>query len=168
MVVRFLCGVCIVLSAFLFGVEKRSRMAGRVKGLELIRNYFRSVKQYISHVGMSLDDIACEIDHGADTSQFSRILREKTRYSDFATSFSDTLGSMMDSLCLTEEDAAMLCSVAGRIGGMDTEGAVETLALADEQLAFLIDSAKAKCETEGRLAVALWLSFGTVAALILI
>ena len=165
---RLVCGVFLVVCACLIGFEKRSRLYVRLRSLEMLRDYFRSVRGYISHVGMSLDDIAYEIDKGMSRSNFSQIIREKTHHNGFSTAFADAVHTLKNSLCITADDQALLCSFAERIGGLDRDGAVETLQLADEQLISLIDSVKTKCETDGKIYVAFGLSCGIVAALMLL
>lgn len=165
---RLVCGTLIVLCSCFIAFEKRSRLYIRVQSLEMIRDYFRNVRLYISHVGMSLDDIAFEIDRGVNRTKFSRIIREKTQHDNFSTSFSDTVHSLKGILCITSDDDAMLCSFAKRIGLLDREGALELLQLADEQLSSVIGSAVNKCKTDGKIYIALGLSCGIVAALMLL
>ena len=75
---------------------------------------------------------------------------------------------MKNALSLAEDDVLLLCSISKRIGGLDLEGAVSSLDLADEQLSSVIDSAKEKCETDGKIYAVLGLSFGIALALMLL
>ena len=165
---RLICGGILVICSCLAGFEKRSRLSVRLRGLAVIRDYFRNVKLYISHAGMSLDDIAYEIDRSVSRSQFSRIIRENTQHSDFASSFAAAISSLKNEWRMLPQEEALVCSLAGKIGGMDRDGAVELLELADEQISSLMDSVKRKYDTDGKLYVVLGLAFGIVAALLLI
>ena len=158
----------VVICPFLIGLEMRSRLRVRIRSLEMLRDYFRSVRRYISYVGMSLDDIAYEIDRGADKSKISLIIREKTRQTDFATSFSDAMDALHSALCITADDQELLGSIARGIGGLDREGALDYLQLADEQISSVVECARARCETDGKIYVALGISGGIVAALMLL
>ena len=143
-------------------------MLTRAESLAFFREYFRSVRSYILHTGMSLDDISDILGKAADSREFCRFLREETRHSSYSASFSAALGRWRSSLCLTEGDVQMLCSTAGNIGTSDTDHALDVLLLADEQLSELLNAAQSKALTDGRLYVVLSVSSGAVAALLLL
>lgn len=163
----FWCAVIVSCGCF-FGLELRRRLYIRLRSLEMFRGYFRTVRAYISHFGMSLCAIADEIDKGGNTSKFSLILREKLQHSDFPAAFSNTLDEVKNSLSLYDDDVALLVSIANRMGGLDLDSAVSSLNLADEQLSSVIDSAKDKCETDGKIYAVLGLSCGIAVALLLL
>lgn len=161
----FFCAVIFLSSSFI-GLEFRRRMFIRLRGLNYFRQYFRSVRAYVSHVGMSLDDIAYELEGRNNDFAFCDILREKNQFVNFSSAFADTLNVMQKSFCFTDDDCASLCSFVSKIGSSDIDGALEVLDLADEQLAEWIYSAKEKCETEGKICIVLGLSCGAVVALL--
>ena len=164
---RLFCSAVIVSCSALIGLELRRRLFVRVRSLKYFRDYLRSVRSYISYVGMSLDDIASELNSEEVNSEFCSILREKTSYQNFISAFTDTLVITKKSLCITDEDFSLLCSVVNKIGASDIDGAIDSLNIADEQMSALIVSAGKKCETDGKLCVVLPLSCGAVAALLL-
>ena len=165
---RLLCCAVIITCATFIGLELRRSMLTRAESLAFFREYFRSVRSYILHTGMSLDDISDILGKAADSREFCRFLREETRHSSYSASFSAALGRWRSSLCLTEGDVQMLCSTAGNIGTSDTDHALEVLLLADEQLSELLNAAQSKALTDGRLYVVLSVSSGAVAALLLL
>ncbi|MBQ1397383.1 MAG: stage III sporulation protein AB [Clostridia bacterium] len=165
---RLLCCAVIITCATFIGLELRRSMLTRAESLAFFREYFRSVRSYILHTGMSLDDISDILGKAADSREFCRFLREETRHSSYSASFSAALGRWRSSLCLTEGDVQMLCSTAGNIGTSDTDHALDVLLLADEQLSELLNAAQSKALTDGRLYVVLSVSSGAVAALLLL
>ena len=165
---RLLCCAVIITCATFIGLELRRSMLTRAESLAFFREYFRSVRSYILHTGMSLDDISDILGKAADSREFCRFLREETRHSSYSASFSAALGRWRSSLCLTEGDVQMLCSTAGNIGISDTDHALDVLLLADEQLSELLNAAQSKALTDGRLYVVLSVSSGAVAALLLL
>lgn len=165
---RLLCCAVIINCATFIGLELRRSMLTRAESLAFFREYFRSVRSYILHTGMSLDDISDILGKAADSREFCRFLREETRHSSYSASFSAALGRWRSSLCLTEGDVQMLCSTAGNIGTSDTDHALDVLLLADEQLSELLNAAQSKALTDGRLYVVLSVSSGAVAALLLL
>ena len=165
---RLLCCAVIITCATFIGLELRRSMLTRAESLAFFREYFRSVRSYILHTGMSLDDISDILGKAADCREFCRFLREETRHSSYSASFSAALGRWRSSLCLTEGDVQMLCSTAGNIGTSDTDHALDVLLLADEQLSELLNAAQSKALTDGRLYVVLSVSSGAVAALLLL
>lgn len=165
---RLLCCAVIITCATFIGLELRRSMLTRAESLAFFREYFRSVRSYILHTGMSLDDISDILGKAADSREFCRFLREETRHSSYSASFSAALGRWRSSLCLTEGDVQMLCSTAGNIGTSDTDHALDVLLLADEQLSELMNAAQSKALTDGRLYVVLSVSSGAVAALLLL
>ncbi len=165
---RLLCCAVIITCATFIGLELRRSMLTRAESLAFFREYFRSVRSYILHTGMSLDDISDILGKAADSREFCRFLREETRHSNYSASFSAALGRWRSSLCLTEGDVQMLCSTAGNIGTSDTDHALDVLLLADEQLSELLNAAQSKALTDGRLYVVLSVSSGAVAALLLL
>ena len=165
---RLLCCAVIITCATFIGLELRRSMLTRAESLAFFREYFRSVRSYILHTGMSLDDISDILGKAADSREFCRFLREETRHSIYSASFSAALGRWRSSLCLTEGDVQMLCSTAGNIGTSDTDHALDVLLLADEQLSELLNAAQSKALTDGRLYVVLSVSSGAVAALLLL
>ena len=166
--IRVLCCAVVFCCAALTGLELRRRLFVRLRSLQYFREYFRFVRSNISHYGMSLEDIANEHKPGEQLPGFTAILRENTQQQPFASAFADALRVMQTSLGLTEEDRAALCAVVNRIGGADTDGALEVLQAADEQLSERIAGAKEQCETEGKVRVVLALSGGAFAALLLL
>ena len=65
MAFRLFTCVLIVVCGGLTGYELRRRLSIRLRSIEMIRDYLRDVRAYISHTGMSLDDIAISLDNGA-------------------------------------------------------------------------------------------------------
>lgn len=165
---RLFCCSVIVSCSVLFGLSMRHRLFLRLQSLEYFREYFRSVRTYISHVGMSLDEIVLRLDTGDSCRQFSRLLGEKCQQSSFPSAFSDSLLCLKESLCLTDADIHLLSSVADKLSFSDLDGALEYLGLADEQLLSLIESAEMSLKSDGRLYVVLSISCGSVAALLLL
>lgn len=163
---RLICCAVICVCSALVGVELRRRLFARLRALIFLREIFRSVKTYISHFGMSLDDIADELDGREDLAGFCRILRENIRHNHFFPAFSDTLKMTQNTFCISDDDCRFFCSVASRVGSADIDGALAVLSAADEQLGHTIGSAREKCEKDGKLRLVLSLSCGVVAALL--
>ena len=54
---RLFCGLFIVVCSGLIGWELRRRMLIRLRSLEMLREYLKSVRSYVSHTGMNIEDI---------------------------------------------------------------------------------------------------------------
>ena len=161
------CAVIFSCSAFI-GLELRRRLSVRLRSLQFFREYFRSMRSYISHFGMSLDDIANVLNKRENAFAFSAILRDKTQHSGFPLAFTDTLHAVKNAMSLSDEDVSYIGSLVTSVGSSDIDGALEVLCSADERLSELIETARRKCESDGKLCVVLSLSCGAVAALLLL
>ena len=124
------CAVIFSCSAFI-GLELRRRLSVRLRSLQFFREYFRSMRSYISHFGMSLDDIVNVLNKRENAFAFSDILREKTQHSCFPLAFTDTLYAEKNAMSLSDEDVSYIGSLVTSVGSSDIDGALEVLCSAD-------------------------------------
>lgn len=163
----FICGI-IVLCGFLMGLEFRRRLSLRVKGLETLSRFFKDIRSYISHTGMSLSDIVVLLDELPDYAVITSKMCDKIIRSPFDKAFSEALSEAGRALSLAPDDVCSVISSVCDLGCFDTDGVLSALDMIDDRLAFLIRSARNSLETNGRLSVTLGISSGLVISLVLL
>ena len=168
MAFRLFTCVLIVLCGGLTGYELRRRLSIRLRSIEMIRDYLRDVRAYISHTGMSLDDIAISLDNGAFSNQFTVKTREYSLYESFPSAFANALKVNRRLLCLTDNDIERIGSCIQRVGCYDLDGTLSCLDFADEKISSFISGARRKCETDGKLYITVGSTCGAIAALIIL
>lgn len=168
MAFRWGSGLLIVICAGLAGVECRRRLKARASSLVCIQHYLRQVASYISHYGMGLDEIAVELARANPSDPLSQKTRDYIKQTSFWNAFSIALNELKTCLCLTDADLALMTLLINGLKGFDVDGALSSLAFADQRLAEEADAANKKAETDGKLYVTLGFCLGVAAALIIV
>lgn len=160
-------GMLIVACFGLIGLEVRRRLSVRAESLEMIREYLRLIKKYISHTGIALDDIVQAIYASQPDSVFYCRMNDNMAHG-FPEAFARTVEELRSVLCLSDDDAKKLSAMVTHLASFDMDGALSCLELADVRLSEAIASARVKCETDGRLYLTLGLAAGAVVALLVL
>ena len=168
---RLFCGLSIVVCSGLIGWELRRRMLIRLRSLEMLREYLKSVRSYVSHTGMNIEDIFFNIDKSNNGKTFNSFIKKMSEYSQpnsFQSAFVTTLSQLKTGLCLSDDDMALLSSLMDQFGCFDVDQSVSALDFADERLSLMISEARKKFESNGKLYVTSGIACGVVAALIMV
>ena len=152
----------------LIGLEYRRRLTMRVKSLEMFRDLFKEIQSYVSHSGLSLNEIISCLAIRHPNHIVFLILSENVQNQSFYDRMRYTLSSKADALCLTSDDCSSLVDLSGRLGRFDTDTELETLEMIDERLGQMIEDARTRLHTDGKIYTALGCSCGIIVGLLVI
>ena len=168
MTLKIFSTVTVMLCGFLIGLEGKNRLNRRLHSLEMFRSLFHEMKMMIAHSGLALDDIAYELADRHENNPFLQLLIQTLYQTSLHSGWKQCIEAQYRMLCLNAEDKKCLIDCAARLGQSNVEGELHTLSLIDDQLSSMVEEARQKAGSDGKIVTIVGSSCGIILALLLI